>query len=215
MIKSLLSGLVLAVVATGANAAVINDLFDTGVNAGGVSLADNSADPHYVLTSVPGGTSTVRTKTSASGFPVGPWIGDSATSTWIGPASDSQLDGPGGIYTYETTFTLPVNAVLSSAAISGFWAADDGDATNDVIKLNGVTVSTGNAGFSNYTAFSIGAGAFVTGVNTLQFFVQNGSFGPTGLRVDGIAGSFSTIPEPASLGLLGVAGLALVRRRKA
>jgi hypothetical protein len=215
MIKSLLSGLVLAVAATSANAAFVvsTDLFNTGVDSSGNSLADGTiGDPHYALVVVPGGTSDIRVRTSAGGFPIGPWLGDEAQSAWIGPNNDGAVDGPGGSYAYRTTFTIPANVYLPAVTIAGKWAADDNSSTNDAISLNGNFVSIGNNGFGVYTNFSIGSTFLVHGVNTLDFIVTNGG-GPTGLRVSGI--SATAVPEPASLGLFGVAGLALVRRRKA
>ena len=68
-------------------AATITTLYNTGVDSSGNVLADGtSPDPHYTLTSVPPGSSnTTSVITSGGGFPVGPWLGDSATSAWIGP----------------------------------------------------------------------------------------------------------------------------------
>src|SRR5262245_38430125 len=121
-----------------AYATVIADLYNTGVDALRVTLPDGTVnDPHYDLVAFPGGTATPeRTNTSASGFPVGPWLGDNSLSTWIGPNSNDTLDGPAGSFQYDTTFTVVGNAGDASAII-GQWAADDGSATLDAILLNG------------------------------------------------------------------------------
>jgi len=53
----------------------ITTLFNTGVDAAGVSLADNALELHYTLTAGPV-TGTPFVATSANGFPIPPWIGD-------------------------------------------------------------------------------------------------------------------------------------------
>ena len=186
-------------------------IFNTGVNASGTPLADGTiGDPHYSLVGTPGGTSTIRVRTSAGGFPIPPWIGNNSTSAWIGPNNDPSLDGPQGHYDYQTKFTLPSNALLSSASITGQWAGD-----NDLIQilLNGVPVPQGNLPaidpgggtrpLNTFFPFSITNG-FVAGTNTLDFIVNNQptSNNPTGVRVE-LSGTF-TIPEPSTLALFGL-----------
>jgi hypothetical protein len=83
---------------TSAGAATITGLYNTGVGSSGTPL-------------------------SAGGFPIGPYLGDDAVSAWIGPNNDSQIDGPGGQYEYQTTFT--VAGLLSTASIFGQWSSDN------------------------------------------------------------------------------------------
>jgi hypothetical protein len=162
------------------------------------------------LVSVVGGTTTTLVRQAAGGFPIPPYIGDDSLFAWIGPFNDTQIDGPGGRYDYQTTFDLtgldPMTALLT-----GQWAADDQGLD---ILINGVSTGSTSAGFSAWSSFSISSG-FVAGVNTLDFLVNNGS-GPTGLRVEvsGTADASGT-PEPASMMLMcaGLTGLWLVRRR--
>lgn len=81
-----------------AQAATITSLFNTGVNNSGTPLPDGTVgDPHYSLVSAPAGsTSSILVRTSAGGFPIGPYLGDDSLSAWIGPNNDSTLDGPAG-----------------------------------------------------------------------------------------------------------------------
>jgi hypothetical protein len=185
-------------------------VFNTGVDGSGIPLADATVgDPHYVLVGLPGGTSTLAVRTLAGGFPIPPWVGDDALSAWIGPDSDTVLDGPIGNYDYQTTFDL-TGLDPTTAVLAGQWAVDN--AGLDIL-INGV--STGQFttdGFNSLTPFSINGG-FLAGVNTLDFIVNNQG-GPTGLRAE-ISGDASPSPEPASLLMLGVGliGLGSIRRR--
>jgi len=201
-------------------------VFNTGVNGSGIPLANNTiGDPHYVLMSVPGGTTDIRVRTSAGGWPIGPWIADDAISAWIGPANDpilhpeweccgqtSGVGGPIGEYVYRTTFDLtgldPITAVLS-----GRWSTDD---TGSDILLNGVStgITITVPGYSAWSPIFIDSG-FVSGINTLDFVVKNWDDvnqmgGPTGLRVE-IEGRADPIPEPGTLLLLGSGLLVLAR----
>jgi hypothetical protein len=180
----------------------ITTLFNTGVDASGTPLSDGTiGDPHYTLVSVPSGTTDLRVRTSAGGYPIPPYIGDDSLSAWIGPNNDPQVDGPVGLFDYRTTFDL-TGLNPATASISGGWSSD-----NDGVKilLNGV--DTGNPPTSfiqfaiGFAPFSIGSG-FVSGVNTLDFIVDNGG-GPTALRVE-MTGNAAVIPEPATLALAGI-----------
>jgi hypothetical protein len=192
-----------------AHAAPIN-IFNTGVNAGGIAVPGN--DIHYTITASPSGPMPAVAVTSP-GFPTtppGPWVINNVNSRWIGPDASSQ--GPAGNYTYETKFTLPPNAILSTASIFGLWGTDDWSAN---IFLN--TVNNGNvsAGFTSLVPFAVTTG-FQIGLNTLEFKLTNAG-GPTGLRIDRVIGSYQVTPEPAALGLASLALVAtagVIRRRK-
>ena len=201
-----------------ANALLITDIYNTGVDDSGVALGPGLTDPHYVLTSQPSSGSLVAT-TVPSGFPIPPWIANSDASGWIGPNTTQAL-GPVGLYTYQTTFTLPSIADLSTVLVEGLYAVDN--VAIDIV-INGASVGAGqlSTGFSSYTPFTI-SGNFVFGLNTLEFVLQNAPSGnnPTGLRVDSIVGTYeeggNTIPEPSTLLLIGIAaiGFGLQTRRR-
>lgn len=199
--------------ASSAEAAVLVDLYNTGVDGAHAVLPNNTiGDPHYALTSVPGGTTTTRIRTSPA-FPIPPYIADNTLSRWIGPNNASDFVSPPGNYTYATTFDLTGFNPLS-ASISGGWASDnDGVA----IKLNGVTVS----GATSFTQFSLGfapfsiTSGFIAGINTLEFIVHNGGSAPgnnsggsnpTALRVE-MSGIATAVPEASSFLVVGLGGI--------
>jgi hypothetical protein len=184
-------------------------IFNTGTNNANVAVPGN--DIHYTITASPSGPQGA-VAVNSPGFPStppGPWVINNANSRWIGPAANSQ--GPSGNYTYQTTFTLPNNAILSTAVILGLWGTDDWSAN---IFLNGFNNGNVSAGFTSLVPFAVTTG-FQTGLNVLEFKLIN-AYGPTGLRIDHVTGSYQ-VPEPATLGLASIALAAtasVIRRRK-
>ncbi|MGI9242491.1 MAG: immunoglobulin domain-containing protein [Verrucomicrobiales bacterium] len=182
---------------SGAIAAPIPGLFNTGVDDDGNLLPGNGAvDPHYTITlspdpALPGPDAVTLTP----GFPVGPWIAEGPDSRWIAPATIS-ANGNEGEWRYQISFDL-TGFNEATASITGEWAVDNGGVD---ILLNGN--STGNfndAGFGGFTPFTIPAG-FIDGVNTLEFIVSNAPSGanPTGLRVK-VRGTVEVPGEPPSI----------------
>ncbi len=206
-----------ALAASIASAAVINSLYNTGVDGGHVVLPDGTLnDPHYTLVSVPSGGTNTYVRDSASGWPLGyPWVGDSTTSAWITPEpSLFGIYAPSGIYAYQTTFDL-TGYDPNSVSIHGRWSFDD---FGNSVLLNGFlipfsTVLTNTTGFGGYDLFNITSG-FQAGVNTLEFVIRNAG-GPTGLRTDFVAeGNPIPAPIPVALLGLGLTGIGLAGRRK-
>lgn len=203
---------------TSAQAALITTLFNTGVNGAGVSLPNGSPETHYSLLSVPSGSTSPEVLTSAGGFPIPPWIADSAVSAWISPANAGD-DDPAGVYTFRTTFTLASFGPGFTASITGRWATDDGGLD---ILINGISTGQTSSSSASFTSFSILSG-FVQGSNTLDFVVRNNVFvapNPVGLRVEmtGDVAQTGNVPEPTTLAIwgLGALGCAMAgyRRRK-
>jgi hypothetical protein len=210
-----------------------NTLFNTGVDSSGLALPDGTlGDPHYSLVSVPGGTTDILVRNKPPVYPIPPYLlyGD-AISAWIGPngtgcqydpncTSTGSLFGPPGTYDYRTTFNL-TGLNSGTAAISGLWNTDNNGLG---ISINGVDTgvlgthyTTGFTQFLNGDSpFSITSG-FKSGVNTLDFFVNNGGSvpNPTALKVE-MTGT-AAIPEPETYAML-LVGLGLIgftaRRKK-
>ena len=194
-----------------AQAAPIN-IFNTGVDANGdVVTGGTVGDEHYTLISDPNGTITgIKTATAISeGYPIGPWLGDNSLSSWIGP-NTGDLVGPGGLFTYQTTFDLS-GLDHTTASILGRWATDDQGID---ILINGTATGNTSASFGVFTDFTINSG-FIAGVNTLDFVVTNGH-GPTGLRVEITNANAVAVDEPYALALLGLGllGLGINRNKK-
>ncbi len=213
-----LSGVcLLSLWAAQAQATSITSIYNTGVDASHTVLSDGTnPDPHYTLTSVPTGSSTVTLiRTSAGGFPVNHYLGDNASSTWIGPNNAHNLVSPVGNYSYQTTFNL-TGFNPSTAVVTGNWATDNVGVN---MFLNGNPLFLTSGSFTAFTPFTINSG-FNGGVNTLTFLVNNSgtSANATALRVE-MSGTASTaVPEPDSLLLLllggGLLGVAVWRLKK-
>lgn len=184
------------------NSFVVAGLFNTGVNNVGVAVGDNAVDSHWTFN---GGNSIVAT--SAGGFPIGPWVGDSTVSAWTTPAANTQAGA--GLFTYSTTFSTDVAGVLD---LDGRLAVDDTVVGFNIDGISGTFLSNG---FGSFSPFSFD-GVLGAGLHTVNFVVQNGGTGPSGLRIEFTSAIFTPIPEPASLGLIALsfAGLAMRTRRQ-
>jgi len=224
----------------------ITDLYGTGVDNGGSLIAQGASDPHYNITQV-----AFLTGTSGPDYPpssdaqwlgapkayrIDQWAANNTSaprpSQWVAPNGSTEAPVPpftpsgqmveapvARFYAYQTTFTIP-RADWLTAEISGDWIADN---IGKGIFINGNLIPS-LPSFS-YSGAN-GSSFFTTGVNTLEFRVENlienpgDFFNPTGLQVT-INGAFFTtaVPEvdPSSAtGVLAVVVgvLALVERRR-
>ena len=177
-------------------------IFNTGESSGGPALATGQTDSHYSLISAPAGVPLSAIAT----VPNGAWTANTATADWISPGSSGGSNWPVGNYDYRTTFNL-TGENPSTAQLSGSWTSDN----DGCIYLNGTNTGdcVGFASFGSLHSFSITSG-FVSGVNTLDFIIDNGG-GPTGViaEVSGTVSSGSVVPEPSTFVLVGTSLLGL------
>jgi len=155
-------------------------IFNTGVDGNGDALGDRVLDPHWTLTTSPdptyNGPELYTVKSDE--FPIPPWIANTSDSMWICPRQDA-TDVADGDYVYQLQFDL-TGYDPGAVQITGQFSVDN--SLTDV-EINGTSTGVSDAGFGTWHAFGISSG-FTTGINTLEFFVNNNGAGPAGLRVE-------------------------------
>lgn len=208
-------------VASNAHANAI-PIYNTGVTTGGGLAANGSVDTHWTVVATPGNSAPPSSAYVNDGATHPSWASD-PTSQWISAINTPNAKGVNGQYIYQTTFDMS-NLNILSAQLAGSFAVDN--CVTDIL-INGVSTGihspdsttgcTAVSDFSKFMSFGITSG-FIHGLNTLTFLVTNtgGATNPTGLDVI-ISGTALPAPEPATLGLLGLALLGLggmwIRRR--
>lgn len=166
----------------------IADLYNTGVDDRRALLANSAVDPHYTLiqsddAAYPGPNSFVILDNV---FPIGPWLGTTPDSKWIGPRPEAGTGNVPGNYTYRTFFVVAADRDPSTVIIVGRWLTDN---TGVDLKVNGASIANVplSTSFTAWTAFTLAStnAAFTTGTNTIDFVMNNAPpAGPTGLRVE-------------------------------
>lgn len=194
--------------------AVNIDLYNTGMSTPWYSgapsvLADGVVTPFWTIASLPD-TSSASALTASANVA---WLANNTTSKWINDNGNGSSNSPFGSYIYRTTFNLPVEADLSSVVVVLRMSQDN---TFSSLRLNNVDTGFNNpASFSAWSSNAVLTSGFQTGANTLDFAFVNASAtnNPQGLRVEFITATFGA-PEPGTLALLALGGLALLKRRK-
>src|SRR5205823_11439687 len=102
-----------------------------------------------------------------------------------------------GAYRYRLIFTIDYSNEVATAAITANVGTDDGGS----VFLNQSDVGFVSGGFGGLTPLIIpdGTGFFVTGLNTLDFVVNNGgaAANPPGLRGDAVTRTRAAARPPA------------------
>jgi hypothetical protein len=165
----------------------ISDLFNTGVDDHRTLLTNAAVDAHYTLiqSDDPAAAGPQSFVILDNVFPIGPWLGTTPDSKWIGPRSDAGTGNLPGNYTYRTWFNVG-DRDPSTVIIVGRWLTDN---TGVDILVNGVSVTNVplSSSFTAWTAFTLANtnATFTTGTNTIDFVMNNAPpAGPTGLRVE-------------------------------
>ncbi|MBC8101516.1 MAG: PEP-CTERM sorting domain-containing protein [Cytophagales bacterium] len=184
-------------------------------------LTAGQTDGNYTLLQGNAGGYGPAVYATGTGFPIPPYLANSASSQWIHPDSPAnQSNHAAGNYTFRTTFDLSAfDPATASVSLS---VAVDNALTS--VLLNGVATGlTYNSFAALSSPFTLNSG-FTSGINTLDFVVVNSPgtvTNPVGLRVQ-IDRAVATIaaPEPGSLALIAfgtfpILGAIASRRRKA
>jgi hypothetical protein len=205
---------VLAIAVEHADAGVIPGLWNTGVGAPG------STEQHYT---VQNGDLIIGREPNLGAtywqYPA------SAQAEWIYLTNATSNPEP-PFHTYRLQFDL-TGYDPDTAWFAIRWLMDNAGS----VALNGHEIINSRSGYGggsayygyydpNYYGFSAvnavsfkNESYFQTGLNTLDFVVLDGG-GATGLYVEFTGSNADVVPEPASLGLLALGGLALLRRRR-
>jgi len=158
-----------------------------------------------------------KLETLLPGFPVPPWVADSAASKWLVPVAYGQSNAPGNMnYEYSTTFTITAADIAAGATLSGRYLSDNA-AEGIALHLGATTIALSplnpapppDKSFTQWTTLT--SYSFETaGTYTLTFDVHNNpgaGANPTGFRFEG--NYTSAVPEPASLVMGALSTLAL------
>ncbi len=176
--------------------------YNTGESSTNTVLAGGSVDTHWTAWNGP----TIY----VAGAPNAAWAVPTTTAAWVTVDPNNGASLNKGSYTenYFVTFNL-TGFDPTAVELTGLFAADD--------ELNNIYVNGISTGiFSPYSWSTLQAFTleqyFVSGNNTIDFNFTNVQ-GAGGILVEFT--SASTTPEPASYALvgLGMAGLALVRKK--
>jgi len=223
LLSSVTSLSVLSLGAGVTKAAIISTLYNTGeTNAGGL-VAQGTVDPHYTLTVNPqGGSGPYVTNSTSWQIAGGNWGANTSNSQWISPQTYysntvSVTSDAVGNYTYQTTFSL-AGLNPATASITGQYYVDNAVVQLDLNGVNTgyVGLTPGHGNINTLESFTINSG-FIAGNNTLSFVVEHTSASgsnPSGIEVENMVGTATAVPEPASLGLMGLAVAGLASRRR-
>ena len=146
----------------------IPTLFNTGVDANKVVLANGATDTHYVLTATAQGTIGMNALAILN-HPG--WSANDAASSWDGVVNPGATSVAFGAYYFQTTFDL-AGFIPSTVQVNMNMQADN-QITN--VMLNGTGLGFTFVGFAGFSpTFPITSG-FTSGANSLEFRTLNDS----------------------------------------
>ena len=137
------------------------------------------------------------------------WFAETGGSPAI-PTTSFTLSGlePGGLYDFELFGTRDTGGGAGGGTRVTRYTLTGGNVQTATLQTSGSGAGTnGSLGNNDDTIVFSSVMASPTGTVVVGVAVESGNFGYLGVM------SMTAVPEPASLGLLGLAGLALVRRR--
>ena len=154
----------------------VSSIFNAGVNAAGALLSQGAIDSHFSILSYNGAPYVGAVYVPV---PDNYWTARTSDSQWVSPSPNQSQNMPTGMYIYRGTFTLA--GPTTGVTLTVHFSADDYLAD---LKLNGVSMISSPVG--NWTTWNtiVLSTNFVTGVNTLDFYIPNPTAGPTGLQVE-------------------------------
>ena len=218
--KTLRTALVLAglgLFGASANAGVINLVSGQGTVGGSDSAVSVLTGPYNTPMPSPIDFNLADYKAASVVAPIAPWTATIAGAQWdsVSPVGNTGNNGLTAIYAISFTeaSTFPI------ATLSGLYAVDDFIGR---VWLNGTLIInntlTGSFTSTNTLAPVDISSTLTAGTNTLYIENLNTGGGPSGILFN-LQITTNTVPEPTSLAMVGIAGLAgfgyAVRRKRA
>jgi PEP-CTERM motif len=145
-------------------------------------------------------------------------LGNGSTAKWIGASANANATGNSALY--AISFNLAYTATTS---LTFKFTSDDqiGDTNNQGLFIDGKAIANTKSKKTDWngvteTFSNLDLGILSAGTHTLYIDVFNNGAGPSGLMFDATLTQNTTqaVPEPATLGVLGLGFIGLMKRRR-